>query len=77
MIFFGCAITMHKVMHSMKKSSNPSMALKLNIPKAYDRINCTFLYKVMERKDLSQKVIRMVKSTVETISYFVMVNGSA
>ena len=71
------AITMHEVLHSMEKSGNPSMALKLNISKAYDRINWTFLYKIMERIGLSQNVIRMVKSMVETVSYSVMVNGSS
>ena len=31
----------------------------------------------MERIDLIQRVIRMVKSMVETVRYFVMVNGSS
>ena len=68
---------MHEVLYSKEKNGNPSMALKLDISKAYDRINWTFLYKVMERIDLSQKVIRMVKSVVETVTYSVMVNGSS
>ena len=47
------AITTHEVLHFMEKSGNPSMALKLNISKVYDRINWIFLYKVMERIGLS------------------------
>ena len=43
------AITTHEVLHSMEKSGNLGMALKLDISKAYDRINWTFLYKVMEK----------------------------
>lgn len=71
------SITTHEVLHSMEKSGNLGMALKLDISKAYDRINWSFLYKVMERIGFSQNVIRMVKSMVENVSYSVMVNGSS
>ena len=67
---------MHQVLHSMEKSGNPGMALKLNISRAYDGINWTLLYKVMENIDLIHKVIRMVKSMVKIVSYSVMINGS-
>lgn len=70
------AITTHEVLHSMEKSDNPSMALKLDISKAYDRINWTFLYEVTVKIGFSQKVIRMVKSMIEIVNYLVMVNGS-
>ena len=33
------SITMHEVLQSMEKSGNLGMALKLDISKAYDRIN--------------------------------------
>lgn len=32
-------ITSHEVIHSMEKSRNPGMAFKLDISKAYDKVN--------------------------------------
>ena len=62
---------------SLKKSGNLGMALKLDISKAYNRINWIFLYEVMGKIGFSQKIIRMDKSMVETINYLMMVNGSS
>ena len=36
-------ITTHEIIHSMYKSGRLGMALKLNISKAYDRVNWSFL----------------------------------
>ena len=70
------AITTHEMLHFMENSGNQSMSFKLDISKDYDRINWTFLYEVMSKIGFSQKIIRMVKSMVETVNYLVMVNGS-
>ena len=37
------AITTHEVIHSMEKSREPGMAFKLDISKAYDKVNWDFL----------------------------------
>ena len=69
-------ITTHEVIHSMKQIKRPSMAFKLNISKAYDKIKWDLLYDVLERVGFNNNVINMIKMMVGLVQYFVLLNGS-
>ena len=66
--------TIH-TMHVRKKGKKGSMALKLDISKAYDRVEWPFLEKIMEKLGFPPRWIERVMSCVTTPSFSVLVNG--
>ena len=66
--------TLH-TMHARKKGKKGSMALKLNISKAYDRLEWQFLQGIMEKMDFPTQWIERVMSCVTTASFSILVNG--
>lgn len=68
----------YELLHSMKsrqKRSIGSIALKLDMLKAYDRIECQFLEYMIRRMEFKEKWIKLVMKCVESVSYFVVVDG--
>ena len=51
------------------------MAMKLDISKAYDRVEWDFLEKMMLPLGLDEQWVHLVMETVTTTSYFVLING--
>ena len=51
----------------MEKNKIPSMAFKLDISKAYDKVRWDFLDDVLERMGFNQKVINLIRMMVSTI----------
>ena len=70
------AITTHEVIHSMEKKKQPGMAFKLDISKAYDKVNQDFLHDVLERIGFSNRIINLIMTMVGLVEYFVPLNGS-
>jgi hypothetical protein len=60
-------ITTHEVIHSMEKSKKPGMALKLDISKAYDKVNWDFLYEVLQRVGFNRKVMEIIRVMVNSV----------
>ncbi|XP_061993460.1 uncharacterized protein LOC133711342 [Rosa rugosa] len=58
-----------------KRSGDEFMALKLDLSKAYDRLEWCFLQKVMERMGFAASWIQMVMQCVTTIRYSFLVRG--
>lgn len=52
------------------------MAMKLNMSKAYDRVEWDFLERAMEKIGFCRKFTKLVMGTVKTVSYAVLVNGA-
>ena len=65
--------TIH-TMHARKKGKKWTMALKLDISKAYDRVEWPFLQKIMEKMGFPARWIERVMSCVTTPSFSILVN---
>ena len=65
--------TIH-TMHVRKKGKKGTMALKLDISKAYDQVEWPFLEKIMEKLGFPTRWIERVRSCVTTPSFTVLVN---
>ena len=61
-------------MHARKKGKKGSLALKLDISKAYDRVECQFLQKIMEKMGFPAVWIERVMSCITTPSFSILVN---
>lgn len=71
------ALVAIKLVHHMKtktRGSERSVALKLDISKAYDRIDWAYLKDVMITMGFSNRWIDWIMTCVETVDYFVIVN---
>ena len=66
--------TLH-TMHARQKGKKGSLALKLDISKAYDRVKWQFLQKIMEKMGFPVMWIERVMSCVTTPSFSILVNG--
>ncbi|KAL0006060.1 hypothetical protein SO802_013621 [Lithocarpus litseifolius] len=65
--------TLH-LMHARQKGKKGSLALKLDISKAYDRVEWQFLQKIMEKMGFLAVWIERVMSCVTTSSFSILVN---
>lgn len=52
------------------------MAIKKDITKAYDQLECEFLKKAMRQLGFDQRWITWVMTCVRSVSYLVIVNRS-
>jgi hypothetical protein len=68
--------TLH-TMHTNMWSKVGFMGIKLDMSKAYDRVEWKFLEVVMEKLGFSQRWISLVMVCVRIVSYAVVVNGQA
>ncbi|XP_024642261.2 uncharacterized protein [Medicago truncatula] len=71
------ALVAIELIHHMKtktKGKDKSVALKLDISKAYDRIDWSYLRDVMHKMGFSEKWIQWIMMCVETVDYSVIMN---
>jgi hypothetical protein len=66
--------TLH-TMHSRMKGKNGYMAVKLDMSKAYDRVEWRFLETVMHRLGFARRWIQLIMMCVSSVEYAVLVNG--
>ena len=51
------------------------MTIKLDISKAYDRVEWTFLQGIMQKLGFDQRWVQLAMETITTTSYSVFING--
>jgi hypothetical protein len=66
--------TLH-TMHTRLKGKKGFMAVKVDMSKAYDRVEWNFLERVMEKMGFARRWIDLTMMCVRTVSYGVIVNG--
>ncbi|KAH9792802.1 reverse transcriptase domain-containing protein [Citrus sinensis] len=66
---------LHKIRHS-KGRKNGLVALKLDISKAYDRVEWSFLDQIMEKIGFSNKWRSLIMRCITTAQFSVIINGT-
>ena len=66
-------------MHALdkKKGKTGFMAVKLDLEKAYDRLEWSFIYRVLQAFHFPPKISKIIMSCVTSTSTSVLVNGGA
>ncbi|XP_048490082.1 secreted RxLR effector protein 78-like [Beta vulgaris subsp. vulgaris] len=67
----------HEVFHSFKnkKGLRGWIALKLDMKKAYDRLEWNFIFITLEKLGFCSRWIEWLKQCITTVSFSVLVNG--
>ena len=66
----------NEVIDSVLKRKESGVLCKLDLEKAYDRINWDFLLSVMQRMGFGEKWIGWIRWCISTASFSILVNGS-
>ena len=66
--------SLHSI-HNHKSKKDGYMAVKLDISKAYDRTEWSFVEAVMRRMGFIERWIQLIMVGVKTVSYSILVNG--
>jgi hypothetical protein len=69
----------YETLHTMNtgmKGKKGYMAIKLDISKAYDRVEWLFLEEVMRQMGFGERWISLIMMCVTTVQYSILVNGS-
>ena len=72
-------LTAYELLHSMRnrqRGKEGSMAVKLDMSKAYDRVEWRYLEEVMNKLGFYDQWVQLIMRTVSTVSYSTLVNGS-
>ncbi|WJZ81860.1 hypothetical protein VitviT2T_001675 [Vitis vinifera] len=65
----------NEAIHSMQKSGGCDILCKLDIEKAYDHVNWSFLLWLMEMMGFGAKWISWIQWCIGTVSFSVLING--
>ena len=65
--------TLHH-MKSQKSKKMSFMAMKLDMSKAYDRVEQKFLIKIIEKMGFCEKWVSLIFECISTVSYSILVN---
>jgi hypothetical protein len=67
-------VVAHEIVHSVNKSGEQGVILKLDYEKAYDRVSWSFLFEMLESRNFSPVLINWIKQTVVGGSLSIMLN---
>ena len=66
--------TLHHL-KSKRRGKSEFMVLKLDMSKAYDRVEWIFLEKIIEKLGFNGKWISLISSCIHSVSFSIMING--
>lgn len=66
--------TLHMMSTNMKRKLG-YMDLKLDLSKAYDRVECSFLEGVMRKLGFDNRWIQLIMKCINSLSYSILING--
>ncbi|XP_074278485.1 uncharacterized protein LOC141602074 [Silene latifolia] len=69
-----------EILHTINHRSYGKMgmiALKADMSKAYDRLNWNFIRGVLSYLNLSGSMVQLIMSTIESVSYEILMNGAS
>lgn len=69
-------ILIHEVVHSLKHSNTPCMLVKLDLSKAYDKLNWDFMKGMLRAFGFSKEWIEWVMNLTSSAFFSLLVNGS-
>lgn len=65
----------HEVLHSIDLNESLSFVIKLDMMKAYDKLNWSFLFKVLRRFGSDEKWFKWIKPFISVAFFSVIMNG--
>eukprot|EP00253_Pinus_taeda_P035256 PITA_35256 len=74
-ILDGLVVT-QEIIHSLKVKKQKGMMIKLDLSKAYDRLNWNYLEKVLESFSFNRRWIDWIHSMVSSPNFSILVNGT-
>ncbi|KAM1803504.1 hypothetical protein ACFX12_029481 [Malus domestica] len=72
-------LVVHEILHSLNhqsKENQKGMAIKLDMAKAYDRVEWDFLLSMMTKSGFAPMFCNRVKECISTVSFSILINGS-
>lgn len=69
----------HEMLHYLKTSQaqiNCSMTVKMDMSKAYDRVEWVFVSKVLQRLGFHEKWINLILQCIQSVSYSFLINDT-
>ncbi|RVW93640.1 putative mitochondrial protein [Vitis vinifera] len=69
-------LTANEAIDSVLKNNESGILCKLDIKKAYDKVDRTFILTIMQKMGFRDKWIRWIKWCISTTSFSVLVNGT-
>jgi len=69
-------ILIHEVVHSLKHSNTPGMLVKLDLSKAYDKLNWDFMRSMLRAFGFCNEWIDWVMNLTSSAFFSLMINGA-
>ncbi|KAM1939411.1 hypothetical protein ACFX13_027258 [Malus domestica] len=72
-------LVVHEVLHSLlhqKREDQAGMAIKLDMAKAYDRVEWNFLTTIMAKLGFAPLFCKWIKACISTVSFSIVINGT-
>lgn len=71
------ALVAHEVLHSIHSNNVSSFVVKMDMMKAYDKLNWFFLFKVFCKFGFAEKWCKWIRVCISEAHFSVLINGSS